>query len=96
MTELSEVEKKAWEVYCDRTACCLSVKDFWYELSDKQKAWWIKEAASEGHVVCLVAEVDTLRKQLKLAAEIRKTNRRVEKALRSRGQVLENRLEGSR
>lgn len=40
-----ELEKKAWEIYCDRTKDSMSAKDFFWELSAENQRKYLDEAA---------------------------------------------------
>lgn len=41
---MSDLEKLAWKLYCDRTKGAMSARDFWWELSDTQKAYYLSSA----------------------------------------------------
>lgn len=42
--ELTPAEQKAWDLYCEETAGCMSAKDFWWELSLNQKLYYLDKA----------------------------------------------------
>lgn len=42
-TELTPAEQKAWELYCKDTAGYISAKDFWWELSLREKLHYLSK-----------------------------------------------------
>lgn len=46
--ELRVAKERAWKLYCETTAGCLSARDFWDELSPAQQFYYLGEVMSSG------------------------------------------------
>ncbi|AKE44882.1 hypothetical protein AU106_gp251 [Sinorhizobium phage phiM9] len=44
---MSELEEKAWELYCDETKGDIDVADFWHQLSSRVRELYLKKAELE-------------------------------------------------
>lgn len=41
--ELSEVEERAWKLYCQESAGMISAKDFWQQLPENTKNFYLEK-----------------------------------------------------
>lgn len=44
---LSPLEEKAWKLYCNTTAGCMSARDFWHELSGEDKKSYLTKVLAD-------------------------------------------------
>ena len=40
---MTNLEEKAWLLYCQETAGCMDVVDFWEQLGPNQRAYWLEK-----------------------------------------------------